>query len=114
MSEYPQLVIEDWDGFGEVQFFPRNSRKEMAVGYTFAAYSAEQRQFFDNAVKEWADMYDAEADRPTFKAGALYLRNYFGALYGPLDANPGAWEAAIAEAIEMFGMPVNDKRSVNA
>lgn len=113
MSEYPQLVIEDWDGFGEVQFFPRESRKGVAIGYTFATYTEATRFAFDDAVGHWVDFYANTVNvKPEFKDGALYLRNYFGVLFGPLDATDT--DAAIAEAIEMFGMPVNDKRSVNA
>lgn len=106
--EYPALVVQDFDGYGEVQFFPTEKRNSMSVGFTFARFGEAERFMFDGAVKHHAEFCATTAnDVPEFVVGKRYLRNYFGVLFGPLGSDPEDDEACFAEALERFG--VGDK-----
>lgn len=114
--EEPQVSIEDLENrpYG-VQFFPRRKRNEMAVGFTLTTFTEETRFWFDDAVEHWTDFYAETSNvKPEFHVGRVYLQNYFGVLYGPLDADPADEAAVIDEAVEALrpegGIVVDNRR----
>ena len=114
-NEYPQLELQSLDdALGGVQFFPRDTRSAMAMGHALVQYTETDKWAFDDAVAHWADYYAKTTNvQPEWVAGAVYVRNAFGVLHGPLNTSADDPEACVAEAIEAFGYEnVVDKRPV--
>jgi|1185.fasta_scaffold620873_1 hypothetical protein len=115
----PQVAIEDLENhpYG-VQFFPRRKRNEMSVGFTLTTFQDTHADVlrFKDAVEHHTEFYATTSNtKPKFHSGRVYLHNYFGVLFGPLDADPDDRDAVIAEAAEALkptdGKIVDNRKS---